>query len=320
MPRMTTRRWMVVVVIAAVTLYVGIEGRRIGRLRSRRAAALRQYQAAMRWFEEGKVNLDRGVTASQNLMDAQLALSANNQGRIAALSAHLKRAQLMIESLKDEPPALHVDYDVDIRKAEFALEQWREALIKIVAPSVHARLAEEAKTDEGRAIARVRRLGGVVIRDESRPGRPVIEIGMHDLGTDDEDVFSLKPLTSLRRLNVGASGVTDAGLATLEGLTDLEELDVSFSAITRAGLLRLKGLPHLHGLDLASTGVDDSELVIVGELVRIEKLDLDFNRITGVGLASLQGLTKLKDLDLSGNPITDAGLASLRGWARPADC
>ena len=52
----------------------------------------------------------------------------------------------------------------------------------IVAP---AGRAQEVKTDEARAIAIIRQLHGEVIRDDSRPGKPVIELRLFETDIDD---------------------------------------------------------------------------------------------------------------------------------------
>lgn len=69
-----------------------------------------------------------------------------------------------------------------------------------VATAVHGR---EANTDESKVILEIRKRMGTVIRDDSRPGRPVIEVNLFEADIDDGDLHILKPLTSLRRLTLG---------------------------------------------------------------------------------------------------------------------
>ena len=121
----------------------------------------------------------------------------------------------------------------------------------IIVPAGHA---QEAKADEARAIAIIRLLHGEVIRDDSRPGRPVIEVSLFETDIDDSQLAILERFAGLRVLNLGQTGITDAGLVHLRGLIDLEELDVRTCDITIDGLLKLRGLPRLRRLGLCMTG------------------------------------------------------------------
>jgi internalin A len=73
----------------------------------------------------------------------------------------------------------------------------------------------------------------------------VLELSGNDrLG--DEGCKTIGKLTSLKRLTLGRTGVTDAGLSHLKGLTGLKELDLSNTKATPAGIAELKkSLPNL---------------------------------------------------------------------------
>jgi hypothetical protein len=75
LPRMTTRCWMIAVVVAAVFVKAGQEAEWHRRLRSHHAAVLRDYRAAMRWYDHGRLDLAKSVLASERLVEAELALS-----------------------------------------------------------------------------------------------------------------------------------------------------------------------------------------------------------------------------------------------------
>ena len=115
----------------------------------------------------------------------------------------------------------------------------------IIVPAGHA---QEARVYEARAIAIIRQLYGEVIRDDSRPGRPVIEVNLFETDIDDGQLAILERIAGLRILGLGQTGITDAGLSHLQRLTNLEELDVRACNITAHGLLKLKGSPHLRSL------------------------------------------------------------------------
>jgi hypothetical protein len=104
----------------------------------------------------------------------------------------------------------------------------------------------------------------------------------------DADLARLRPLGTLRIVNLSGTGVTDAGLAHFRDLVKLSYLDLSGTAVTDAGLGHLATLANLAELSLANTAVTDA------------------------GLARFRGLAKLRELDLTGTKVTDAGVADLR--------
>jgi hypothetical protein len=129
LPRMTTRRWMIAIVVAAVLARAAHEAERYCRLRSRHAAALRGYKAAMHWFDEGRLDLVKSVLASQRLLEAELALSLNDKDHVTAISARLKRAYHLIEAERNEPFwTCHDNRDMWIGEAEATLAEWKARL------------------------------------------------------------------------------------------------------------------------------------------------------------------------------------------------
>ena len=71
---------------------------------------------------------------------------------------------------------------------------------------------------------------------------------------------SLRGLTHLWSLNLGATRVGDSGLVHLRELTHLQHLGLSETNVTDAGLEHLKGLANLQALDISKTGVTASGL------------------------------------------------------------
>jgi hypothetical protein len=125
---MTTRRWIVAVVVAAVIVRAAHEAERYHRLRSRHVAALRGYKAAMLWYDEGRLDLVKNVLASERLLEAELALSPNQEDQVTAVSAHLERAHHLIEMERDEPLRCRDNRDMWIGDAEGTLAKWRARL------------------------------------------------------------------------------------------------------------------------------------------------------------------------------------------------
>ena len=73
------------------------------------------------------------------------------------------------------------------------------------------------------------RLKPQVTRDESQPGKPVVEVSLHYTKTTDADLKDLAGLGQLRKLTLSSTPVTGVGLKALAGLKGLEQLDMSFS-------------------------------------------------------------------------------------------
>src|SRR5713226_2717871 len=79
--------------------------------------------------------------------------------------------------------------------------------------------AAEGETEQGKAIAEIRRLGGEVAVDETRDGKPVVRVSLRGTRISDEDLVHLKGLRQLRSLDLGNTLVSSAGLEQLKGLT-----------------------------------------------------------------------------------------------------
>jgi endonuclease YncB( thermonuclease family) len=205
------------------------------------------------------------------------------------------------------------------------------------------RLPEEpAETEsERRPLAALRRFDPVVTHDETRRGRPVINIQFRANTLDkvaDDDLVHLKSFFNLRSLDVpSAPKVTDAGLEHLKGLRPLMELNVNWTKVSAAGVVRLvrgrrmmqrlevggvkfrdddlamlKGLPYLRKLSLRATLVTDKGLEHLKPLADLRALSLMNTGVSDAGLKNLESLTTLEDLDLDRTAITDAGLGHLK--------
>src|SRR5262245_43665663 len=106
-------------------------------------------------------------------------------------------------------------------------------------------LAACGSSDPERAL---RGVGGEVVRDESLPGKPIVEVELTNpyapfppwavlaYYVSDEHLAPLAGLTSLRRLAIRSDRITDAGLVHLSGLASLEDLDLEAEHLTGAGL------------------------------------------------------------------------------------
>src|SRR6266851_2440283 len=86
--------------------------------------------------------------------------------------------------------------------------------------------ADESKTDESKAVARVKKLQGTVDVDDSAPGKPVVGVSLVACTFTDDDLALLATFEKLQSLNLGLSSVTDTGLAQVKKLGKLETLEL----------------------------------------------------------------------------------------------
>lgn len=173
--------------------------------------------------------------------------------------------------------------------------------------------ADDQPTDQARALAEVKKLGGKYEVDAKAPGSPVIKVNLTRTKTDDKKLATIvKGCPQLQALELEATNVTDAGLVHLEGLTRLKQLTLINTEIGDAGLAHLKKLTQLQRLDLSATKIRDAGLVHLKGLANLRELSLGLTKVTDKGLVHLHGLTQLRKLDLFLTKVTDAGARELR--------
>src|SRR5260370_37369429 len=95
----------------------------------------------------------------------------------------------------------------------------------LVGPSTHAAPVPEAgQAEQERAIAAIQKLGGWVLVDDDRPGKPVLMVrsDWRDVNRrkfSDRALAHLRALPTVGGLLLGETPVTDAGLGQLRRLT-----------------------------------------------------------------------------------------------------
>ncbi len=157
------------------------------------------------------------------------------------------------------------------------------------------------------------------------PGRPVSEgvleliekhggasLGFLDLSgrrLTDEQVEHLGSLTSLMRLHLGGTGISDRGLARLENLKQIVDLDLGKTKITNAGLESVRGFDKLVRLSVRGTRVDGKGLANLADMRELKCLNLCETGIDDEALNQLRQFQSLNALFLDGTGITDAGMA-----------
>jgi Leucine-rich repeat (LRR) protein len=175
--------------------------------------------------------------------------------------------------------------------------------------------APDAELMSRPGVAAIWKLGGRVTVDESASGKPIVGVYLLSTTASDSDLSVLANWTSLRKLDLSGTKISDVGLEHLSSLKELETLYLSFTTIKGSGLKSVTGLPHLRVLDLSKTSLTDSALEHLKEMQTLEILSLIDVPITDNGLEHIAGLTRLRHLNLTGTQVTDAGLPHLYGLA-----
>jgi len=173
--------------------------------------------------------------------------------------------------------------------------------------------AGAAVADEADAARYYEKLGGVVVRDEAAPGKPVVRLLLNNARIVDEDLGPLAELPRLKWLSLSKAAVTDAAFRHVAKLPDLETVGFGWTRVTGKGLGELAGLKKLRSLELISTHVNDAGLKEVGTLTQLDYLRLDHTLVTDAGVKELAGLRHLRTLDLSYTAVGDAGVKAVAG-------
>jgi internalin A len=171
--------------------------------------------------------------------------------------------------------------------------------------------ARERGAEETTAILALREAGAVVLEDVTDPDKPALRVDFSGRATD-EALKSLAALPRLRRLDLGASKVTDAGMGPLKNSFKLQKLYLYETSVGDAGLARLKDLDRLEVLDLAKTKVTNAGLKELAPLEALRVLDLSDTAVDADGvvelkkLADAKKLANLQELYLTGLKPADA--------------
>lgn len=175
---------------------------------------------------------------------------------------------------------------------------------------------------------------GVLIRDDTRPNKPVIQASLSCRGIGDQqlgEVAELKELEELilfdnsvtgdglqrlqglqlQKLDLGRNSVDDKAGPFLAGIPSLRSLSLRECPVTDAILPHLRSLPKLVSLDLRKTKVTDDGMKLVAQMVQLEELELYDTAVTDAGIEMISKLPKLKVLNLNGAPITGRSLELL---------
>src|SRR5687768_7942225 len=92
--------------------------------------------------------------------------------------------------------------------------------------------AQDSKAERERAIAAIKKLGGAVEVDATKPGRPVVGVNLKHIKEVDASLEHLQGLTDLGRLSLRDTRVSDDGMRYLKGMTNLEVLELGRTKVT----------------------------------------------------------------------------------------
>ncbi len=143
----------------------------------------------------------------------------------------------------------------------------------------------------------------------------------------EQDFVRLKELapSSLQRLDLSNTGITDESLKSIEGHIHLEYLslanrtyfsgevipDLPQNEITDAGLARLGNLRELKGIDLGGTDITDDGLRLLLAMPNLVWIYLDGTKVKGPGISYLRKHKHLSMLELNGCTILPIGYHEL---------
>ena len=140
-------------------------------------------------------------------------------------------------------------------------------------------------------------------------------LGLHSSGITDDGLEHLRPLHSLKALELTQFSLGSRGLAVLKDLPALEYLSLNTN-VTDDGLKQVAQLSHLRWLQIVDGKMWGPGLAELARLPRLERLCIQHSRgqLFDQHIKYLEGLTHLKGLTLwSGgcDTLTDASLASI---------
>ncbi|MGD2095345.1 MAG: hypothetical protein PVH77_10095 [Phycisphaerales bacterium] len=140
-------------------------------------------------------------------------------------------------------------------------------------------------------------------------------LSLNSTGITDEGIEHLRPLRSLRGLELWQASIGSRDLTVLKDLPALEYLQLN-TGLTDAGLKQVAQLPNLRRLSILDGNICGPGLAHLAKLPRLERLCIQQSRsqLFDRHIEYLESLTQLKGLTLwsSGcDTLTDASLASI---------
>lgn len=156
----------------------------------------------------------------------------------------------------------------------------------------------------------IRRLGGSIEQDSSGN---TVAVHLSRTWVNDTEILKLASITTLEKLDLSHTRISDEGLLHLRPAKQIRELSLLYAEqITDLGLNAIKGWANLKQLNVRGTRISDPSLAIIGRLAGLESLDIANTGVTDKGLDSLVPLTHLKHLALGRTRFSANSLGMLR--------
>jgi hypothetical protein len=163
---------------------------------------------------------------------------------------------------------------------------------------------------EDPAEVALKKLNGRVKRDESQPGKPVVEVRLFEQKITDDDLKELAQFPNLKRVEFSGEKVTGTGLAALTKLP-IEELHIGFCrGLTNDGLKEIGKIKTLRVLILPQGKFDDDGMKQLAELTNLEELTVSYG-VNDVGMYVCKNFKKLRKVNANNCGVSDGAMKAL---------
>lgn len=131
-------------------------------------------------------------------------------------------------------------------------------------------------------------------------------------GADINNTLDFSGITELKELNLSNTSLEDGDLArirreieekTVLQWTSLRKLDLSYTSISDEGLYALKSLNQLENLNLSGTAIQGDGLTYIQGFSSLNEINLNESHVTNEGLRSLQNLPALERIYLNNTSL-----------------
>ena len=137
----------------------------------------------------------------------------------------------------------------------------------------------------------------------------VEDVNFEGCNISDVAFRNVSKCTTIKRLRVAKTQITDAGLAHLRELQQLELLDLSECVrVTNLGLAHLRGLVKLRNLSVGSPLITNEGLANFSGMTNMVAIAIKECAVTDEGFIALAGMTKLTEFDIFKTPAGDRAL------------
>ncbi len=149
---------------------------------------------------------------------------------------------------------------------------------------------KEHSAEEKAAAEKIKKAGGLAIELAQNDPRWVVSFLSVDGKITKEHLQWLTTLKDVVHLNLrGRKSVNDETLAAIKGMTSLTKLHLEKTSVTDKGIEHLKGMTNLEFLNLyGNSGITDKALETLAGLKNLKKLFLWQTKVTDAGVAKLK--------------------------------